>query len=384
MKETNTLHGQKKMLRMRIWKRILIALFVLILIAVGALLVLRYVTYDYANVVKVHENESLSNKNFELYAGGILEYSKDGVAMLEKNGEEIWNQPCQMSNPFIDICNDSAVVADKGGTSILVFQKDGLKGEIQTIRPIENVAVSSQGIVAAVLKDEDIPRVMCYDAMGNLLVEHKATFSSTGYPIDIALSQDGKVLLVSYIGMNGSVIESNVSYYNFAEDVVTQDEHRVAEYHYENAIVPVVEFLNKNTSLIVTDHSCSVVKGLENPQIVCEIELEKEISSVVYDEDSIVFLLKNTGDAGYELRSYSLDGRINCSCALEGEFSNMKLVDGKVFLFNGTKCAIYNSIGICKYSGNLEMQIMNMYPLMGYEKYMVISANGFQEIQLAK
>jgi hypothetical protein len=30
------------------------------------------------------------------------------------------------------------------------------------------------------------------------------------------------------------------------------------------------------------------------------------------------------------------------------------------------------------------MQIMNMFPALGYEKYTVISASGFQEIQLAK
>ena len=52
MKEVNTLQGQMKMRRMRVWKRIFIALFVLILIGIGALLVLRYVTYDFANVVK--------------------------------------------------------------------------------------------------------------------------------------------------------------------------------------------------------------------------------------------------------------------------------------------------------------------------------------------
>lgn len=384
MKEVNTLQGQMKMRRMRVWKRIFIALFVLILIGIGALLVLRYVTYDFANVVKVHESESSANGNYELYAGGVLEYSKDGVAMLEKSGDEIWNHPCQMSNPFVDICNDSVAVADKGGTSILVFQKDGLKGEIQTTRPIENVAVSSQGIVAALLKDEDMPQVICYDAKGNILVEHKATFSSTGYPIDIALSHDGNDLMVSYLKVNGSVMEASVVYYNFAEAGADKAEHRVAELQYENAIAPIVEFLKKNISLIVTDHSFSLMKGLEAPEKICEVELEKEIKSVSYNEEMIAFVLKNAGDNGYELRTYSLNGQAIYSLEFDGEYGNIKIVGDKVFMFDGSKCAIYNGIGICKYSGNLEMQIMNMFPALGYEKYTVISASGFQEIQLAK
>jgi len=384
MKDTNTLHGQMKMRRMRVWKRIFIVLFVIVLVSLGALLVLRYVSYDYANVVKVHENESIANGNYELYAGGVLEYSKDGIAMLEKSGEEIWNQPCQMNNPFIDICGDAAAVADKGGTSILVFHKDGLKGEIQTTRPIENVTVSAQGIVAALLKDEDIPQVICYDAKGNLLVEHKATFSSTGYPVDIALSEDGNVLMVSYLGINGAAMEGSVVYYHFGEAGADKTEHRVADLHYDNTIIPVVEFLNKNISLIVTDCSLVFMKGLEEPEEINVVPLEKEIKSVAYNDKQAAVVLKNTNNAGYELRAYDLNGQLIYSVIFEGEYSNMKVVEDKVFLFNGSKCAIYNGIGICKYRGNIDMQIMNMFPIMGYEKYMVISATGFQEIQLAK
>ena len=64
--------------------------------------------------------------------------------MLTKEGEEIWNQPCQISNPIAVVCKDAAIVANQGGTNIYVFQKDGLKGEIQTTRPIEKATVSAQ------------------------------------------------------------------------------------------------------------------------------------------------------------------------------------------------------------------------------------------------
>lgn len=384
MKETNTLHGQMKMRRMRVWKRILIVLIVLLVACVGALCVLRYVSYEHVNVVKVYEGKSLSNGNYKQYAGGVLEYSKDGVAMLEVNGDEIWNQPCQMSNPFAEVCNDAAVVADKGGTSILVFQKDGLKGEIHTTNPIENVTVSAQGIVAALLKNEDVPRVMCYDAKGNLLVEHKATFSSTGYPIDIDLSEDGNVLAVSYLGVNGSAMEASVVYYHFGEAGEGKEEHRVAELHYENTIVPVVEFLNKNISLIVTDSSLVLMKGTEAPETLCEVKLDKEIKSVAYSEEMIAVVLRNAGSAGYELCTYGLNGELVYRQEVDDEFANVKVVEDKVFLFDGSKCSIYNGLGICKYSGNIEMQIKDIFPARGYEKYNVISAAGFQEIQLAK
>ena len=372
------------MRRMRIWKRIFVAFLVVILILLGGFAVLRYVTYEHVNVVKTYENESASNAHYIQYANGILEYGKDGVAMLKENGEEIWNHPNQMNNPFVEICKEATLVADKGGTSILVFQKDGLKGEIRTTNPIEKATVSAQGIVAAILVNEEVPRVMCYDAMGNVLVEHKATLTSTGYPVDVALSQDGNVLMVSYIGVQGTTTKANVVYYHFGEAGADKEEHRVATMSYADSIAPVVAFLNKSISLTVTDHSFVLAKGMEEPEVVCEVELDKEIKSIAYNEEMIAFVLKNNTVSGYELRTYGLDGELLFQAEFEGEYSNLKVVDDKIILYDSSKCAIYNRVGVCKYAGNIELQILDIFPVMGIEKYNVISANGFQEIQLAK
>lgn len=52
----------------------------------------------------------------------------------------------------MDITEKSAAVADKEGNDILVFQEDGLKGEVHTTMPIEKVSVSEQGIVECNIK----------------------------------------------------------------------------------------------------------------------------------------------------------------------------------------------------------------------------------------
>ena len=99
-----------------------------------------------------YENEEADNSNYREYAGGVLKYSRDGIVYLDKKGQEIWNQPCQMKNPIVEVCKGTAAVGDQSGTSILVFQKDGLKGEIKTTSPIQKLVVSEQGIVGVVLK----------------------------------------------------------------------------------------------------------------------------------------------------------------------------------------------------------------------------------------
>ena len=60
------------------------------------------------------------------------------------------------------------------------------------------------------------------------------------------------------------------------------------------------------------------------------------------------------------------------------------VVDNQIIMFDGSKCTIYNQAGTCKYEGELEMSIKKLFPVSGFNKYMVISTNGFQEIQLVK
>ncbi len=368
----------------RYWKQIGIALILIAAALIVVCFVLRNTTYQYAEVVKTYDNKTTHNGKYIKYADGVLEYSRDGIAMLTKTGEEIWNQPCQMGNPMAQTCENAAVVADKGGTNIYVFQRDGLKGEIQTTKPIEKVTVSAQGIVAVILQNESNPMIICYDAKGNLLAELNTSLSKTGYPVAIALSEDGKVLLVSYLCTRGNGVLSTVSFYNFEKGNEGNTNYQVAQKEYVDTIVPTVAFIDKDTSLLVTDKSLVVYEGLDEPKEVQAIVVKKEIQSVAYDDEYIAMVLRNSGETKHELCLYRYNGKKMMSVDVEGEYTDLKIEKNQVFLYDEKKCAIYNNAGVCKFKGNLEVNILDMFPSSGFNKYTVISASGFQQIQLAK
>ena len=158
-------------------KRALIIATVAAVVGAAVFLYLYLQTYTGARIVDTYKVGNASDNSYQEFAGGVLKYSRDGIAYLDSGGEEQWNHPYQIKNPCLDVNSQSAAVADKGGNNIMVFQKDGLKGEIKTTLPIERVAVSEQGIVAAVLKNESTPRIICYDTAGNVLVEHKSSLT---------------------------------------------------------------------------------------------------------------------------------------------------------------------------------------------------------------
>lgn len=363
---------------------ILVIVIVLILAMTGGYIYMKYQTYDYIEITKSYENNSKDNANYKKCLDGVLRYSRDGVALLSKNGEEIWNHPCQMNNPMVEMCGDSVAVGDKGGTSILVFQKKGLKGEIQTTRPIEKIAVSSQGIVSAILKDEETPMVMCYDAMGSVLVQNEVSLTTMGYPVDVALSEDGNTQIISYLCTEKNEVATKIVYYYFGDFQEEKSSQPIYETEYDNTVVPIVTYVNRNVSILVADDGIHFCQGTQKITETVRVELKQEIQSVAYGDDLIAVLVKREKTSGYRLHIYNYKGKLLTSVDVDKEYSKLQIAGAKVFLYDGRMCSIVEKNGICKFEGNLDENILELFPLSGLNKYMMINASGFHEVQLAK
>ena len=365
-------------------KRILFLVVVISIVAcIGIYFFVKYQSYNYVETTTIYTNVSTDNANYKRCLEGILRYSRDGVALLADNGEEKWNQPCQMSNPTVETCGESVAVGDKGGTSILVLAKKGLKGEIQTTKPIEKFAVSSQGIVSAILKDDETPLVMCYDAAGNKLVEHKVQLKNMGYPVDVAISHDGNTLLVSYLYTEGSKVASKISYYYFGENS-KKDDFQVYQKDFDNTVIPMTAFLENDLSFIVTDNALVFYKGLHQIEEINRVKVKTEMQSVAYNNELIAVVLRKEDATDYKLNIYNMKGKMLSSVDVDKEYENMKVCDEQIILYDGQSSRIYMKNGVQKFEGNIEKKIMEVFPLNGLNKYMVINSDGFHEIRLAK
>ena len=196
--------------RLRKLRKILVPTILVVLAVCGTYLLLKNQTYAQARTAQEYPVDISDTSSYAQFGEGIVRYNRDGVVFLNKKNEEQWIYPAQIQNPIIVVKEKAFAVADNGGNNIMVFTEEGLKGEIETTLPIEKIAVSDQGIVSVVLKDENSPKIISYDATGNILVEQKATVGTTGYPAALELSDDGKVLAVSYLYTGGAVIKSRV------------------------------------------------------------------------------------------------------------------------------------------------------------------------------
>ncbi len=211
------LDQQVRAYRRKMRLRTVIGIAVAVLFAVGIFLFINLQTYSSVRILDVYPAQDAGNSSYREFASGVLKYSRDGIALLDRRGDEVWNQSYQMQNPMVHVFGDSAVVADKDGNSMIVVDRDGLKGEIETTMPIEKAVVSSQGIVAAVLSGDGEPQIVCFDAAGNTLARIDTAMKGNGYPLDLSLSKDGELLLVSFMTVENGRTVTHICYYDFGE-----------------------------------------------------------------------------------------------------------------------------------------------------------------------
>ena len=365
-------------------RRVVLGTLAVMTVVIGIYLVINLQTYTQVRILDAYAGGGSANNSYMQFEDGVLKYSRDGIAYLNREGEEVWNHSYQIKNPFVAVYKESAAVADKGGNDIIVFQKDGLKGEIHTTMPIEKINISKQGVVSAILKNGASAKIMCYDTTGNILVEHKTSLSGTGYPVEVELSENGEVMHVLYIYTQTGKIISKVIYYNFGEEGEEKTDHQVTYQEYEDTILASGFFLNHSTSVAVGDNCLVIYQGEDVPQQLTKITIDKEIKSVFHNEKYIGMILKNEGKEGYELRLYSAGGKVALSKDFTGDYKNVKLCGRQVIMYDGKKCSIYMRSGVQKFDGEMNNNILEIFPIEGVNKYIVMTANGMEKVRLVK
>ena len=362
-------------------KNVIIAAAVLV-VGIALFLFMNLRTYSSVAVTDTYNVAGAADSSYKEFAGGVLKYSRDGISYLNMDGEELWNLPYQIKTPFVETNKVSAAVACKGGNDIIIFREEGKIGEIKTTLPIEKLTVSEQGIVCVILKNDSTPQIMCYDTAGNVLVEHNTSLSGMGYPMDVAISADGESLQVSYLYTYEGKLLSKVAYYHFGESGESSKDYQVACEEYENTIMASGFYMDEKTSVAVGDNRMTIFKGAGKIEEVATIVFDKEVQSVGHNDKYIAVALANSGESGCELRMYNKAGKLVMSEMFTGNYRNIKISEKQVIMYDGKECAVFLKNGIQKFDGQMHSSIMEIVPVSGVNKYVVMNANGMEYVRL--
>lgn len=362
---------------------------VLILIAIIVVFII-YLYYSYQNkvysgydVINTLEYNESATAHYLGFNGNVLRYSQDGATAFNMNNDMIWNETYEMQSPLADVCGDYVAIGEYKGTMIYVFDSTGLRGKIDTTIPLKSFCVSGNGYVAVILEEDEITWIKLYDKDGVNIANDKTTMAKSGYPIAIDLSDDGIILGVSYLYIDSGSISSSVAYYNFGSVGQNEIDNLVSGYDYPETIMSGIKFMNQKSQFAVGDNKLVIFEGNQKPQSIFETDIEDEIQSVFSNEEYIGLVYRNEDTTNrFRIDVYNTKGEEVISQPFDIEYSDIMFNKDTMVIYNATECEIYSFGGLKKFSGTFENSAISLIPTKGKSRFLLVSGDKMEEIQL--
>ncbi|MGN0329363.1 MAG: DUF5711 family protein [Lachnospira sp.] len=360
---------------------IVVAIIVALFVIRQALDNYSYTGYTITNSVN---REDIESSQYVSFGEGYIRYSNDGASYYTEKGKAIWNQTFSMQKPQVKICQDCIAVGDINGNTIYTFDKKGLIGKVDTSLSISQIEVGKQGVVVAVLEDNEANYINMYDKDGSKIYSVKTTLSGDGYPLDISMSEDSTRLMASYIYVSGEEIKTNVVFYNFSNVGKNETERVVGGFnHYDDTLVGDVQFINNNMAVAIGENVLSIYRIKEYPSLEKEIQIDNKIERVFYSDSYIGLVLDNSASGElYKLVVYNLSGNKVCETTFSTQYDDIQFDKKTIVMNNSSSFAVYNIKGKCIADIDFDMPSTTLLTMGERGRYILVGSKYIQNIKL--
>ena len=348
-------------------KRRLILLVVLLLVAGGCAFGVyhyqRYYQFTSLDIAWERNMEEGSFVGYKNFGSNVLKYTKDGASYIDNQGKDVWSQSYEMKTPIVSVSGGYAAIADQQGNSIYICDKNGYQGTATTLLPILRVAVSQNGVVAAILEDSTSNYITFFRKDGSALdLTIKTKMSGNGFPEDISLSPDGTQLICSYTYLTNGEVRGRVVFYDFSEIGKNVPNRLVAGYDdpFASSIVARVRFLSGVNSVAFANDSIAFFssKNLASPEMIKQIAVEEKIQSVTYSDEYVgIIVATDGGQFPNRLDVYKKDGTPVFSKEFDYQYRHADIDGDLVLLYNEESCKVFNMSGVEKLSTQFDYTV---------------------------
>ena len=316
---------------------------------------------------------------------GFLKCSGDGITFFDKNGI-IWAETFEMTQPVMDTCGSYVAVADLKGADVVLYDGNGLVNRFSVSHPVLSVEVSEQGVVAAATSDDKSNYIEVFDKEGNELITAKSIFSSSGYLMDIALSEDGERLIAAFLYVSEGTLESKVVFYDFNGGEGNADGEGIVggfnQYH--DTAVTNVEFLDANTVCAVGDKAFSIYKFSKKPELIYEnLDETFETQSLFFGKGRVGLITvdENSGST-YTFKVFNNSGKLIAEEGFDFAYSKAGFAGNNVILYSANDCEMYSFSGVKKFEYAFDNRIEALLSCGNGREFVYASPNKTEYIRI--
>ncbi len=345
-----------------------------ILFILACILFFSYRNREYEHYQRVKTLvEDNSYSVVESFQKGIVRYSGGELTFFDKRGKKKWDEADSMNNPSIKVNENYIMLYSKNGTELHIYDEDGKRYQIRTAYTITDQEISAQGVVAVSLSAGKTNYIELYSLKNEKLVSIKTSIKETGYPLDIALSPNGKTLCASYFFVNGVESQNRITFYDFSEKG-ERTENILAGFDFNETVVPRVTFLDDVTACAFGDDRICVYSLTNAPKLKKEIDIDSNIRSIAYDQDHFAIVREHydyekekKGNYGIEI--FSKNGNLVGRTNLKTDYNEIHLYDGRLILSSAYHSRVIAMNGQTIFERDFDKYLSRMIPGRGENYY---------------
>lgn len=227
--------------------------------------------------------------------------------------------------------------------------------------------------------------IRLYDKNGKNLASGALHVENSGYPMDIALCEDGKKLAVSMLDVTEGQISAVLYFYNFGSVGQNEIDNLVGTYSYEGLIIPQIEFVTNDRLLAFGDSRILFFEGSQRPEQEQEIEFSGQARSVFFNE-SYVGIITNNDEKADETRHmevYDSGGKRILRKDFSMDYESVEfLQNGEICIRSGTELLLYNTYGVKKFAYTFDTAFYGVLSGHGQTEYIFILEGRTDRVRL--
>lgn len=365
-------------------RRILALLFVFFLLAVATAIWWYVAAHTYKGYVVTSEFSATGQlPQYQSSGNSLIMYHNDGAKAISGNGTLLWEMSYQMDHPAAASCGNVAAVADIGGKNVYVIAENGMPYNYQVLYPIVKHAVAGQGVTAVLLDNGTEDYIQLYDINGNLSVDINTKTKTDGFPIGLALSEDGKKLVTLYLTFDGDALISKATFYNVGEVGKSHIGNIVGQNLFENTLAYDIIFLNNETVCILKEDGFSLYEMKEIPRLLYEKSFETGLYDIICARDCFAVVTEDAATKQKTMVRYNEKGKETATWKTIPDYETLVLSKEEIILFNSQKATIYRNNKSEKFSGGFGKSLEALFPAGG-NRYFLIDMEGIRTIKLSE
>lgn len=341
-------------------------------------------TYTSYEIIEQVEREDVQAAQYEEFKGNVLQYTQDGAVYFDMSGGIIWNQTYEMETPCITKCEDYLAIYEQGGSKIFIMNAQGQQGVIQATMPIQRVSIARQGTVAVLMEDAGTSYLHMYSRNGSQLAGGGLHIENSGYPLDIALSNDAQKLAVSMLDINEGRIQSTVVFYNYGTVGQNEIDNIVGSYSYADVVIPSIRFVSNDRLLAFGDTKVIIYEGTQKPVVAQEIKCPEHIRSVYYNDKYFGMTFDHPKSAkGYRTVIYNMRGNQIMEQDIGLDYTEISfLQNGLLCVRNEKSIALYTIRGNKRFEHTFDRNIYDVISGSGQLEYLFVLSGETDRIKL--